>query len=150
MFVDLNNNGVINPGETRLPGVTVYLEDASGNIIASTGTTDTQGNYSFTDLQPGTYAVEKVQPNGYLDNSDWVGSAGGQIDGMNQIVNINLGQGVTGTGYNFTETLRGTISGYVFQDGPAIVLQNGESDCRTSPRSATASSPPDDAAASPA
>ena len=90
-------------------------------------TTDSQGNYSFTDLQPGTYAVEDVQPSDYLANSDWVGSASGQTDGVNRIVNINLGQGVAGTGYNFTETLPGTISGYVFQDGPAIVLQNGES-----------------------
>ncbi len=125
VFVDLNNNGVIDSGDTRLAGVTVYLEDSSGNIVDST-TTDSQGNYSFTDLQPGTYAVEEVPPGGYLENSDWIGSAGGQTDGLTRMVNINLGQGVAGTGYNFTETLPGTISGFVFQDGPPIQLQNGE------------------------
>ncbi len=53
---DDNADGGIDDSETRLSGVTVTLEDTSGNIIA-TATTDANGNYLFNDLPQGEYVV---------------------------------------------------------------------------------------------
>lgn len=56
LFVDPNGNGIQDPGEPGLPGVTVALLDDKGNVIA-TDVTDANGNYSFPDLPAGTYTV---------------------------------------------------------------------------------------------
>ncbi|MEL6891989.1 MAG: SdrD B-like domain-containing protein, partial [Actinomycetota bacterium] len=61
VFEDLNRNGQQDPGEVGVPGVTVRLLDESGSVITST-TTDGNGGYRFTDLEPGTYIVEVVAP----------------------------------------------------------------------------------------
>jgi fimbrial isopeptide formation D2 family protein len=42
----------------------VRLLDSNGNVVATT-TTDSNGNYLFANLQPGTYSVEFVKPAGY-------------------------------------------------------------------------------------
>src|SRR5262249_30543055 len=54
---DLNNNGVQDPGEPGLDGITVQLKDSGGNVVATTAT-DGAGFYQFTGLCPGTYTVD--------------------------------------------------------------------------------------------
>ena len=39
---------------------------------------------------------------------------------------IALGSGVNGINYDFWEIVPAAISGYVFQDGPAIVIKQGD------------------------
>jgi hypothetical protein len=59
----VNGNGLRDKGEPGLSGWTVNLENAHGNIVATT-TTDSNGNYSFGGLFPGTFEIaEVVQPN---------------------------------------------------------------------------------------
>jgi hypothetical protein len=48
VWVDANDNGVQDPGETPLAGVTVTLHDSTGAQIAQT-ITDANGNYLFND-----------------------------------------------------------------------------------------------------
>ncbi len=60
---DLDGDGVRDPGEPGIPGVTVTLTDAQGRVV--TTTTDANGDYSFTDLPPGTYTVTITPPPGY-------------------------------------------------------------------------------------
>ena len=56
------------PGEPGLPGWTIDLLDSAGAIVATT-VTDANGNYSFTDVGPGTYTVqEELQP-GWIQTS---------------------------------------------------------------------------------
>ncbi len=121
VYVDLNGDGTLDPGDTLLPGVTIYLLDSGGNQLTST-TTDANGKYSFSGLTPGVYGVQEIQPAGYLEGGDQVGSAGGALDGYDRILSAQLGAGVYGQAYDFYEVLPAKISGYVFQDGPAIVL----------------------------
>ncbi|MCC6124777.1 MAG: hypothetical protein IT426_07445 [Pirellulales bacterium] len=126
VFVDLNGNDAYDSGETLLSGVTMHLTDAQGNPIASTST-DANGYYQFLKLKPGTYAVEEVQPAGYLQGANRVGSAGGALNGSDHTININLGPDVHGVNYDFWELLPAKISGYVFQDGPVIKIKKGDS-----------------------
>ena len=64
---DVNKNGRQDAGEPGLPGVSVDLLDASGNIIATT-TTDQNGNYTFPGLPPGMYSVKVSDTQNTLDD----------------------------------------------------------------------------------
>lgn len=125
VYVDANDNGAYDQSDSPIAGVTIYLLDGSGSRIAST-TTDANGNYAFTNLRPGVYGAEEIQPSAYLEGSDRVGSAGGNLDGPDRILNATLGSGVNGLHYDFWELIPATISGYVFQDGPPIEVKQGD------------------------
>ena len=63
VFLDQNADGVNDPDEPGVPGVTVNLLDAAGNIVDTT-TTDDDGNFLFT-TPPGDFIVEFVPPAGF-------------------------------------------------------------------------------------
>ena len=117
-------NQTYDNGEPLLGGVTIYLLDASGTRIRST-TTDVMGEYIFENLDPGIYGVEEIQPEGYLQGNAKAGTHGGTAGG-DFITEVTLGPGVDAENYDFYEIVPATISGYVFQDGPAIQLSYGE------------------------
>lgn len=56
VWFDANNNGLQDPGEQGVPGVSVALLNASGNVINTT-VTDKDGQYRFVNLANGTYYV---------------------------------------------------------------------------------------------
>jgi hypothetical protein len=72
VFNDLNGDGIRQPGEPGLAGVTVNLNDATGHFIVST-TTDANGEYDFTDKTgiPGTgnFTLSVVLPAGFTQNA---------------------------------------------------------------------------------
>ena len=55
-------------GDVGIDGVTVTLFDANDDQVAQT-TTDGNGNYSFSDLAPGSYSVVETDPSGYVSVS---------------------------------------------------------------------------------
>ena len=57
LWHDTNRNGIQDPGEPGIDGVTVKLKDSDGNQIAVT-TTGPNGFYQFTGLCAGSYTVE--------------------------------------------------------------------------------------------
>lgn len=124
-YVDLNANSTLDDGEA-LPGVIMILEgfDDFGNLIYNETITDENGEYVFDDLAPGTYSLSQIQPEGYLDGADFVGSVDGIQMGIidegseDRIIEIVLGSGSTGVGYNFSERPE-----VVIDDPPA---DNGE------------------------
>jgi len=61
IFNDLNKNEVQDHGEKPFAGVTVRLEDLSGNVI-TTVVTDANGNFTFTGVPAGDYKVFPVPP----------------------------------------------------------------------------------------
>ncbi len=71
VFEDQNGNGIQDAGDTNLAGVTVNLLNGANAVIGST-TTDANGNYLFTGLAPGSYAVQVVKPDGtyFFTNPD--------------------------------------------------------------------------------
>jgi hypothetical protein len=59
VFSDVNQNGVKDTGEQGFTGAAVSLN------TGQTATTDSNGNYSFYNLQAGTYTETLSVPNGY-------------------------------------------------------------------------------------
>ncbi len=57
VFCDENDNAIQDAGDVSVPGVLVNLLDADGAVIASQ-VTDDAGNYRFTGLSAGSYAVQ--------------------------------------------------------------------------------------------
>ena len=105
VFQDDNNNGVQDAGEVGIEGVTVRLTgtDDFGNPVDITVQTDAAGNYTFENLNPGTFTVTQTQPAGFNDGRD--NGAAGSTVGNDQISNITLGAGEAATGNTFGETL---------------------------------------------
>ncbi|MEF3273474.1 MAG: carboxypeptidase regulatory-like domain-containing protein, partial [Chloroflexus sp.] len=72
VWEDLNGNGVQDAGEPGMTGVNVLLIGAGRDRTFSTAddtslslTTNSNGLYSFTNLQPGPYRVTFTRPSGY-------------------------------------------------------------------------------------
>jgi hypothetical protein len=62
VYTDANKNGVRDPGEKGLPGVTVNVASPSGSTIAVT--TDATGTWQATTYERGTYNVSIDLPSG--------------------------------------------------------------------------------------
>ena len=115
VYVDSDNDGIFDNGETPIAGVSMDLLDAGGNVVQSV-LTDANGYYLFTGLQPGTYSVrETVQPAAWADGLDTAGSVGGNTDTNDIIGGIVLAATDFATDYNFGET-GASLSGTVFTD----------------------------------
>ncbi|MGD9101296.1 MAG: SdrD B-like domain-containing protein, partial [Anaerolineae bacterium] len=64
VWLDTNQDGIQDGGESGVAGVTVNLYDGGG-ILQDSTTTDATGLYGFPNLAPGDYYVEFVLPSGY-------------------------------------------------------------------------------------
>ncbi len=117
VFMDANDDGVLDPSEAGLAGVTVNLTgtDYANNAVSLTTLTDADGAYDFAGLAPGTYSVTEIQPADYLDGENTAGTAGGQIAG-DQISDIQLASGQEASGYLFADVEPAYISGFVYED----------------------------------
>ncbi len=58
VWIDSNENGVVDSGEAGLPGVTVKLYNSGHTLLLETVRTDANGIYTFTGLYAGDYQVE--------------------------------------------------------------------------------------------
>lgn len=74
VWLDADSDGVKDPAEVGIEGVTVQLTDTNGTVLATT-TTDTNGIYSFDNLADGTYAVVVTDTAGRL--SGYTSTTGG-------------------------------------------------------------------------
>ena len=93
-FDDLNGNGTLDRGENGLAGLTVYLDIGNlGHFVPGDPSTltDASGNYSFSNLTPGTYTVAEVIPPG--DTQTAPASPG------TQTVTVNAGQTTAGPSF---------------------------------------------------
>lgn len=133
VHTDLNDDCVLDAGtgEVPLAGVVIQLLDSSLNVVDEVRT-DSEGRYRFEGLRPGTYSVRQVQPGDYFTAGETIGRfnvTGSNGDGTvseNLISDITILSGAHMVDYNFCEAPAATISGYVFQDGSAIVLRPGQ------------------------
>jgi hypothetical protein len=106
-----NGDGIINSSDTGFAGVEVDLLDGTGTVVARTSTLG-DGSYTFKNLAAGTYSIVVVPPDTtYNVIFPDVGTAGGDVDpSWAAIDNIQLGNSVNGTGYNFGLSQSGGLS----------------------------------------
>lgn len=64
VFIDANDNGVLDQGEVGYPGASVTLINSTGLPLMRT-TTDANGYYYFPELNAGQYVVRLSMPPGY-------------------------------------------------------------------------------------
>ena len=93
---DLDEDGVQDAGEPGIPGVTVYLLNCAGDIIAST-VTDANGLYAFLYLDPGDYKIAFVNPTGMDPSPQNVGddamdSDADPVTGMTACTTLDAGE----------------------------------------------------------
>lgn len=103
VFVDSNGNGQHDAGEVGLPGVQITLSGAStsNQQVNLTTTTDTNGDYTFFQVQPGTYQLSRGSLTTVLANPAFSGTLGGTPVGQT-ITTITVAPGQVGLNYNFT------------------------------------------------
>ncbi len=95
------------------------LNDAGKYELYATTKTDAKGHYSF-DVDPGTYRVVEIQPEGYRDVTSFVGTINGEFVGtqidVNELSNITLMGGQDSIENNFSEYRTCEVSGKVWVD----------------------------------
>jgi len=104
VFLDFNNDGVLDPNETPLSGVVITLTGLSdaGEAVWDVQYTDADGAYSFTGLSAGVYQIAQTQPGDLIDGIDTIGSLGGVV-GPDVFTDIRVESGQAGINYNFSE-----------------------------------------------
>lgn len=132
VYRDLNNNGVLNGGETGIAGATIQLFIEGQVTPIATTTTNASGVYTFPGIAPGIYYVQELQPAGFLDGIDAAGLIGGAACAActvestytpgnepattDRIRNINVTSGDDASAMNFGELPPSSLAGGVFLD----------------------------------
>jgi len=116
---DLSADGIWDGGEPGLAGWTIWIDDGDGVLEAGEpfAVTASDGSYTITDIEPGTYDVRELPPAG---ETDWICSypSGGFYDDEvfgNGGYNIN----------NFGNYQQGTKEGTKYEDFNADGEMNG-------------------------
>ncbi|MCS7045618.1 MAG: carboxypeptidase regulatory-like domain-containing protein, partial [Gemmataceae bacterium] len=125
VYVDINGNGVRDPGEPGISGVLITLigTTITRQKVRLTKLTDANGFYQFDELLPGTYSIIQTQPSGYRDGRLSLGTLGGTV-GRNKFSNIVLRSGDNGTDYNFGELPLAPVSKKAIDQVFATMAQN--------------------------
>ena len=109
VFQDINANGEQDVGDTGLPGQTVFVDTNNNGILEAgekAAITDGSGVYTLTALPAGTYPVRVVVANPTLQTLPAGGTASSvTVDGTND-----------SAGNDFGITSPGIIAGHVFYD----------------------------------
>ena len=77
----------------------MQLLDSSGNVVATTQTTDVNGDYQFDNLAAGTYSISVLNTS-FASDTGSAGSLGGTAL-TGEITGITVTAGAAGTGYDF-------------------------------------------------
>jgi hypothetical protein len=115
---DTNGNGIQDPGEPGIPGVTVCLVNSSGVTVACT-TTDPSGNYTFPDVPPGNYTVVVTDTNNVLNGYNLT-------SGLDEIPITVAGTNISDVDFGYVRNpATGAIGDTVWMDANSDGAQNG-------------------------
>lgn len=96
VYNDLNNNGIFDTGDTGIPNVAIRVSGTAAvtnAVVTRDATTNSNGEYVFTDLPLGTYTLTQTQPSNFTSVATNPGTINGAVTGTgapNVISNINL------------------------------------------------------------
>ncbi len=145
VWIDLNKNGIQDSGEPGVPGVTMILNDAGPDGLANTAddvlvsltTTDANGYYLFSGLDPAKYFVVAIPPVGYetttkntgtndLKDNDFTAGITSPTDAISDVYDLLAGQKYMGIDmgiFNSTPNL-GSLGDKVWLDNNANGVQD--------------------------
>jgi uncharacterized repeat protein (TIGR01451 family) len=111
VWLDTDGDGTFDDDESPIPGVTVVLLDADGEVVATTTTGD-DGSYRFEDLFPGSYVVE-------VDETTLPETIAGQtydpddvVDGRFEVT-LEPGDNVVDVDFGYRPTVDVTVPGEI-------------------------------------
>ncbi len=127
VYLDINNNNIIDTGETGIAGVTITLSgiDAAGIPVNRTSITAGDGKYGFSGLPNANgagYRLVETQPATYLDGKVSRGLINGvecnacDTAAYNQIGSIPYNASGDFASFNFGELQSAGIAGQVYLD----------------------------------
>jgi cyclophilin family peptidyl-prolyl cis-trans isomerase len=101
-FIDTNNNGVFDASEFGASGTQIVLSGttAQNTPVNVTTSTDASGQYSFLQVQPGTYTVTRGPIRNFGVASTHFGNLGGTAT-TDAIADITVAEGQAAVGYDF-------------------------------------------------
>jgi uncharacterized delta-60 repeat protein len=111
-FNDTNQNGQYDSGETKTGGKRIFLDTNGNNALDAfelSMVTDSNGNYSFTNLNAGTYHIRREFPAGYTYSTALIDVS--LADGQN-LSNLAIGSKPGSTPVPQT----GSLAGFTFDD----------------------------------
>jgi SdrD B-like domain len=84
VYIDFNNNGIVDYGEAPIPGVEVKLigEIESCKNVTKTTMTDAGGKYEFKELGACAYSILETQPTNFIDGKDTAGKINEVVTGQ--------------------------------------------------------------------
>ena len=127
VWLDTNQNGQQDAGETGVASVTVVLYDATTNLPLSTTVTDATGRYRFCNLNPGQYYVRFTPPAGTTFTTPNTGPDGTDSDpgpgGQTPVYSLTAGQDEPTVDAGLVP-LKACLGDYVWMDSN----QNGQQD----------------------
>ena len=119
IWEDSNGDGARDAQEKTLAGVTVQLMNGAGRTILDTATTDENGRFTFTRIQPGDYKLRVDAPEGYVFSASAQDSAlplESTKDDRGYSAAFTLLGGVKVDGVRFGLLTQGTVSGRIWLD----------------------------------
>jgi len=118
VFNDNDENGVQSQSEPGIAQVEVRLTatDVRGDTVNRSVLADASGYWMFEGIVAGDYTVTETHPQGFVDATDYAGSAGGQV--ANDVISsVSVQAGNDVENYRFTETGgNSSLSGSVWLD----------------------------------
>lgn len=131
VFNDINDNGVQNPEDSGIAGVSLALNgtDNYGNAISASATTQADGSYLFDNLPASDgsgYTVTETQPAGFgdgLENVSGVVVPNTRSTDVHSAIAVAKNTAVSS--YNFAELGQASLSGRVWLDLDRDGTQNG-------------------------
>ena len=88
VFIDTNQNGILNTGEKPLANVLVSLYDANGKLLGSRHS-DANGLYTFSNIVANTYKVVETIPSPYTNTSP--SSVVVKLTSLTGVLTVNFG-----------------------------------------------------------
>ncbi len=129
VWFDTDSDGLQDSLEAGIGGLKVFLLDDSGKTVAST-TTDSSGQYTFTNLKPGVYSVQldmSAAASGYAVTTRNAGaddSRDSDFDATGRSDKITLVSGANNTSLDAGVVALATIGDRVWLDADADGIQD--------------------------